>query len=162
MTASALSAWRWLCVFLPARAALSRATGSPPSFPMALCMTGLRVYRHLRTRSPDKARQAPPPGNSAQCCFRLSSRWRCADRLRVHHHLRTGSPDKARQAPPPGNSAQCCFRLSSRWRCADRLRVHHHLRTGSPDKARNAASDYLPCGAALNRTTDLPPSADGV
>ncbi|ENU0191057.1 hypothetical protein ACFXNR_002508 [Klebsiella oxytoca] len=52
MTASALSAWRWLCVFLPARAALSRATGSPPSFPMALCMTGLRVYRHLRTRSP--------------------------------------------------------------------------------------------------------------
>ncbi|KAB5492850.1 hypothetical protein F8562_14040 [Klebsiella sp. RCJ4] len=45
---------------------------SPPLFSrLALRLAGLRVYRRLRAGSPDKARQAPPPGSSPQCHLRF-------------------------------------------------------------------------------------------
>ncbi|WP_181507181.1 hypothetical protein [Klebsiella michiganensis] len=52
------------------------------SFPLfsrlALRLAGLRVYRRLRAGSPDKSRQAPPPGSRAQCHRRFSPGSRCA------------------------------------------------------------------------------------
>ncbi|HID9122881.1 TPA: hypothetical protein ACXE03_001403 [Klebsiella michiganensis] len=45
---------------------------------LALRLAGLRVYRRLRDGSPDKARQAPPPGSSAQWHLRFSPGSRCA------------------------------------------------------------------------------------
>ncbi|WP_218568562.1 hypothetical protein, partial [Klebsiella michiganensis] len=92
---------------------------SPLFSRLALRLAGLRVYRRLRDGSPDKARQAPPPGSSAQCHLRFFPRLalRLAG-LRVQRCLRAGSPDKARQAPPPGSSAQCHLRFSPGSRCA--------------------------------------------
>ncbi|MBA7860147.1 hypothetical protein [Klebsiella michiganensis] len=45
---------------------------------LALRLAGLRVQRRLRAGSPGQARQAPPPGSSAQCHLCFSPGSRCA------------------------------------------------------------------------------------
>ena len=74
---------------------------SPLFSRLALRLAGLRVQRRLRAGSPDKARQAPPPGSSAQCHLRFFPRLalRLAG-LRVYRRLRAGSPGQALRRNP--------------------------------------------------------------
>ena len=92
---------------------------SPLFSRLALRLAGLRVQRRLWAGSPDKARQAPPPGGRCAMSSPLFSRLalRLAG-LRVQRRLRAGSPGQARQAPPPGSRAQCHLRFFPGSRCA--------------------------------------------
>ncbi|MBZ7458017.1 hypothetical protein FMJ29_03415 [Klebsiella michiganensis] len=144
----------------PARAALSRATGFQPS----------------ARRSPDKARQAPPPGRRCRTCCISAAASRlalCLAGLQVSSRLHADSPDKARQAPPPGRRCRTCCISAAASRLALRLaglQVSSRLHAGSPDKARQAPPpgkvpnlmhqrSCFPARAALSRATGFLPSA---
>ena len=143
----------------PARAVLSRATGFQPS----------------ARRSPDKARQAPPPGKvrnlmHQRSCFPARA---VLSRATGFQPSARRSPDKARQAPPPGRRCRTCCISAAASRLALRLaglQVSSRLHAGSPDKARQAPPpgkvpnlmhqrSCFPARAVLSRATGFQPSA---
>ncbi|HHZ6988741.1 TPA: hypothetical protein ACWLVK_001489, partial [Klebsiella michiganensis] len=69
---------------------------------LALRLAGLRVYRRLRTSSPDKTFMSPSVGmkNLSQRHPRLALR---SAGLRVYRRLRTSSPDKTFTSPSGNN-----------------------------------------------------------